>query len=90
MDVFEYKNYIFGFFFYKFLLEYFENYFIKNEVMFVDFDDDFIEIIKEDLGYFIVEIDLYCIWIVNIVECKWKLLYVIDVINYFNENFYEI
>ena len=58
MDASEYKNYILGFLFYKFLSEHLENYLIKNEVTFADLDDDSIETIKEDLGYFIAESDL--------------------------------
>ena len=46
MDASEYKNYILGFLFYKFLSEHLENYLIKNEVTFADLDDDSIETIK--------------------------------------------
>ena len=89
MDASEYKNYILGFLFYKFLSEHLENYLIKNEVTFADLDDDSIETIKEDLGYFIAESDLYRTWIANIAERKWKLSHVTDAINHFNENLYE-
>ncbi len=62
---------------------------LKNEVTFADLDDDSIETIKEDLGYFIAESDLYRTWIANIAERKWKLSHVTDAINHFNENLYK-
>ena len=52
MDASEYKNYILGFLFYKFLSEHQENYLVQNEVSFEELDSDSIETIKEDLGYF--------------------------------------
>lgn len=89
MDASEYKNYILGFLFYKFLSEHLENYLVNNDVTFADLDDDTIETIKEDLGYFISEADLYRTWVANIAERKWKLSHVTDAINHFNENLYE-
>ncbi|WGE86313.1 type I restriction-modification system subunit M [Actinobacillus equuli] len=88
MDASEYKNYILGFLFYKFLSEHLENYLAQNEVTFADLDDDSIETVKEDLGYFIAEKDLYRTWVANISEKKWKLSHVTDAINHFNENLY--
>lgn len=89
MDASEYKNYILGFLFYKFLSEHQENYLVQNEVSFEELDSDSIETIKEDLGYFIAQEDLYRTWLTNIGENKWKLSHVTDAINHFNENLYD-
>ncbi len=94
MDASEYKNYILGFLFYKFLSEHQENYFLKNGVNLNHLDDDpfkpmRVEKCQSDLGYFIENKDLYSTWIANISENKWKLSHVTDAINHFNENLYD-
>ncbi|MFY1028223.1 type I restriction-modification system subunit M [Actinobacillus seminis] len=93
MDASEYKNYILGFLFYKFLSEHQENYFLKNGVSLEQLDNDpfksmRVEKCQSDLGYFIEWKDLYRTWMANIGEKKWKLSHVTEAINHFNENLY--
>lgn len=90
MDASEYKNYILGFLFYKFLSEHQENYFAKNNVDLSTIPANLMQVYitkcRRDLGYFIFRDDLYSTWTKKIAENKWRLSDVTDAISHFNEN----
>ena len=86
MDASEYKNYILGLLFYKFLSEHEENYLRKYETSIEELDSDTIQTVKEDLGYFIGKEDLYSTWIQNIKGAKWSITHVTDALGHFREN----
>lgn len=90
MDASEYKNYILGFLFYKFLSEYQEQYFEDNGYSFEEIyqqseaeQAESKAFIKEDLRYFIEEKDLYSTWIKNIKAFKWNISQVQEALNQF-------
>lgn len=87
MDASEYKNYILGFLFYKFLSEHEVNYLKKEYDMTLDeLDDDNIETLKSDLGYYIATNDLYATWINGINEGNWRISDVTDALSRFRLN----
>lgn len=90
MDASEYKNYILGFLFYKFLSEHQENYFAQNNVDLSKIPANLMSVYitkcRRDLGYFIFKDDLYSTWTKKIDENKWRLADVTDAISHFNEN----
>lgn len=68
MDAGEYKNYILGFLFYKFLSEHEVNYLKKEyDMTLSELDEDNVETLKSDLGYYIASDDLYSTWI----DCRY-------------------
>lgn len=87
MDASEYKNYILGFLFYKFLSEHEVNY-LKSEydMSIEELDHDNIETLKSDLGYYIAKQDLYASWIEGIKVGKWRIIDVTDALNRFRQN----
>lgn len=87
MDASEYKNYILGFLFYKFLSEHQEKHLHKEyQITTKEVDASDIATIQEDLGYFIFEADLYATWVENIKNKNWKISAVTDALSHFREN----
>lgn len=87
MDASEYKNYILGFLFYKFLSEHEVGYLAKEyEMTLDDLDDENIDTLKSDLGYYIAKGDLYSTWIANIKGGNWRISNVTDALSHFRQN----
>ena len=89
----EYKNYVFGLMFYKFLSDREENYVKDNAVDFDDLslqdawesaEDEVIELLQQEIGYYIQPSELYSEFVKTVDAGTFSIIAFTDAISHFN------
>lgn len=95
----EYKNYVFGLMFYKFLSDKEENYVRENASDFDDLtledgfasdEDSVTQILQESLGYYIRPEELYSSFVKSVDDGSFSLINFTDAVNHFNLQIYDM
>lgn len=89
----EYKNYVFGLMFYKFLSDKEESYVLKHPIDFDELDiyaawdedsEAVIDMLQHEIGYYIQPADLYSQFVKTVGDGSFSIIKFTDAINHFN------